>query len=213
MNVSSTFPPDEFDDLVTSAPVGVHRRPRSPWRPVITFLVIIIVAPLLAWALVWALQTWIGSDSGDVSTVTQQGADVSQSQDISTTGDVGEAEETGSTADDAAAETTTIEPEETETEEEEPEEPEVVYSTAVQVLNNTDRTGYAWQQANELESAGFGNVNSGNATGWATTVTTVYYASEDLEATAQEVADILGIDRVQLETESVTSGIVVVLCY
>lgn len=204
MNVSSTFPPDEFDDLVTSAPVGVHRRPRSRWRPVIPFLVIIIVAPLLAWALVWAIQTWTGSDSGDDSTVTQQSTDTYQSQDGSGTDDASVEEETDSSVDDTAAEATTTEPEE--------EEPEVVYSTTVQVLNNTGITGYAGQQADALESAGFSDVSSGNATGWATTVSTVYYASEDLEATAQEVADTLGIDRVQLEAASVTSGIVVVLC-
>lgn len=204
MNVSSTFPPDEFDDLVTSAPVGVHRRPRSRWRPLIPFLVIIIVAPLLAWALVWAIQTWTGSDSGDDSTVTQQSTDTYQSQDGSGTDDASVEEETDSSVDDTAAEATTTEPEE--------EEPEVVYSTTVQVLNNTGITGYAGQQADALESAGFSDVSSGNATGWATTVSTVYYASEDLEATAQEVADTLGIDRVQLEAASVTSGIVVVLC-
>lgn len=204
MNVSSTFPPDEFDDLVTSAPVGVHRRPRARWRPVIPFLVIIIVAPLLAWGLVWAIQTWTGSDSGDDSTVTQQSADAYQSQDDSSTDDASVEEETDSSADDTAAEATTTEPEE--------EESEVVYSTTVQVLNNTGITGYAGQQADALESAGFSDVSSGNATGWATTVNTVYYASEDLEATAQEVADTLGIDRVQLEAASVTSGIVVVLC-
>lgn len=204
MNVSSTFPPDEFDDLVTSAPVGVHRRPRSRWRPLIPFLVIIIVAPLLAWALVWAIQTWTGSDSGDDSTVTQQSTDTYQSQDDSSTDGASVEEETDSSTDDTAAEATTTEPEE--------EEPEVVYSTTVQVLNNTGITGYAGQQADALESAGFSDVSSGNATGWATTVNTVYYASEDLEATAQEVADTLGIDRVQLEAASVTSGIVVVLC-
>lgn len=207
MNVSSTFPPDEFDDLVTSAPVGVHRRPRSRWRPVIPFLVIIIVAPLLAWGLVWAIQTWTGSDSGDDSTVTQQSAGTYQAQDDSSTDGASVEEEADSSADDTAAEATTTEPEETIE-----EEPEVVYSTTVQVLNNTGITGYAGQQAGVLESAGFSDVSSGNATGWTTTVNTVYYASEDLEATAQEVADNLGIDRVQLETASVTSGIVVVLC-
>ena len=61
-------------------PVGSHRRPPSKWRPVLPFLIILAVVPLLAWGFSALLQRG-GTGEAEIaqSAVTPQ---VSQSEDI-----------------------------------------------------------------------------------------------------------------------------------
>lgn len=204
--MSSTFPPDELDELASSAPIGVHRRPTSPWRAVIPFIVIIIVVPLAAWAIVWMVQNVGGSSDGEQSStlVTTQSEDteIDAGADDSVVDDAdADADADVNTDGDDEDDQTTVE-----------EAPSVEYGTTVQVLNNTSITGYAASQASILQEAGFTNVTAGNATNWVATVSAVYYASEDLEATAQAIGEALGISAVYLNSTDVASGVVVILC-
>ena len=50
----SEYPRDEFDELAASGPTGAHRAVRPRWRTYLPFLIILIVAPLLAWGVVVA---------------------------------------------------------------------------------------------------------------------------------------------------------------
>lgn len=184
----------------------------------IPFIVIIIVVPLAAWAIVWMVQNVGGSSDGEQSStlVTTQSEDteVDAGADDSVVADTdadvntddsqtsdNSSDSSNSTDGDDEDDQTTVE-----------EAPSVEYGTTVQVLNNTSITGYAASQASILQEAGFTNVTAGNATNWVATVSAVYYASEDLEATAQAIGEALGISAVYLNSTDVASGVVVILC-
>lgn len=220
--MSSTFPPDELDELASSAPIGVHRRPTSPWRAVIPFIVIIIVVPLAAWAIVWMVQNVGGSSDGEQSStlVTTQsedtevdaGADESVVDDADADADADANTGDSQTSDNSADSSNSTDGDDEDDQTTVEEAPSVEYGTTVQVLNNTSITGYAASQASILQEAGFTNVTAGNATNWMATVSAVYYASEDLEATAQAIGEALGISAVYLNSTDVASGVVVILC-
>ncbi len=204
--MSSLFPPDEFDATIESAPVGVHRKPVSPWRSVLPFVVIVIAAPLLAWGAVWVVQN-TGSTGSSYSDTTDETSSESESTDES----ADSTDSTDTTEETVSEEETTDETQTTDTTEEEEETEVIDYDATVRVLNNSGISGYAASSAEVLEQAGYTNVSADNASGWSTTVNTVYYASEDLAETAQDIADALGFSVVTMDTTSVGSGIVVLL--
>jgi len=113
---------------------------------------------------------------------------------------------------------TSAEPEETESSEPAPSEsetavPEIDHGVKIAVLNGTTTQGYAAQQAALLNQAGFAGTTAGNATGWATTVSSVYYADPDLQPSAEEIARVLGISTVQVTEIGILGGsdVVVIL--
>ena len=86
----------------------------------------------------------------------------------------------------------------------------VRHSAKISVLNGTGTQGLAAQKVSALSSAGFDGATAANARGWDTEVTTVYYEDPNLKATAEEVAKVLGISRVQ-QTQTGDPDVVVVL--
>jgi hypothetical protein len=79
------------------------------------------------------------------------------------------------------------------------------------VLNSTSVQGLAAEAAEQLEDAGWSDVGSGNYPGGTLPASTVYYAAADLEVSARAVAEVLGIDAVELAENDTTEGIEVVL--
>ncbi|WP_350258470.1 LytR C-terminal domain-containing protein [Scrofimicrobium sp. R131] len=201
--MSSTYPADEFEHPGEDLPVGAHRQPPSRWRPVIPFLVILVVVPLLAWGVSYLLQR---RDAGD---------DAAQSAPPAVTQQSGQSDArptpspTPTPTQPSAAPTA---PDETKPEEEENPELGIDYALTIEVLNATDISGYAGQIAADLEAAGFTSVIADNTSGWITEVNTVFFTSAEQEATAHQVASIAGIDSVVLDPDATGGeGIVVLL--
>ncbi|MDF7663665.1 LytR C-terminal domain-containing protein [Bifidobacterium sp. ESL0763] len=78
--------------------------------------------------------------------------------------------------------------------------PTVNKSTAVAVINATQTSGYAKQKAAVLQNAGYTQVSAANPTGQVPSSSVVYYQNDADKATAQDVANLLGISAVQQQT-------------
>ncbi|WP_099332314.1 LytR C-terminal domain-containing protein [Actinomyces minihominis] len=195
--MSNTYPSDDFDNIPQGAPAGVHRRVRSPWAPVIPFLLVLVLVPLLAWGVASLIQSnvpksQIESALGQSSSTESEVAQSSGGEEATQSG-TPELPETGLPS--AAPD----DPNEVE-EEVVVEEPgaEVVtdFAHPVAVLNGTGIAGYAGEIAGSVMNVGFTNVIADNAVSFPSDVNTVFYPSADLKATAEAVAAAAGIDTV-----------------
>jgi hypothetical protein len=193
---SYPYPEDEFDAApAQDAPIGVHRAPRSWWSRWWAF----VTVPVVVAAATIGFVLWASSQEGGIQ--------------LPGTGTSTEAEESPAASEPAeTGSTEAADPEQTpEQTEEAPAAPEPVLSTPVAVLNAARVSGLAAGVASDLEAAGFTDVTAGNGTASGRTVTTVYYASADLQATAQLVADTLGITTVTESATDAEDGIAVLL--
>ncbi|HEY0186805.1 MAG TPA: LytR C-terminal domain-containing protein [Cellulomonas sp.] len=191
---SYPYPEDEFDAVpAQDTPTGVHRAPRSWWSRWWAF----VTVPVVVSAATVGFVLWASSWSGDLSSLTG-------SSSVATTEATDAA--TDSTATAEATDATTEAPVET-------EEPvaEADLSTSVSVLNAASVSGLAAGAAEQLATAGFTAVTTGNGTASGRTVSTVYYASADQATTAQLVADTLGITTVTEDATEAGDAITVLL--
>lgn len=199
--MSSVNPRDEFDVAGEDMPVGMHRPQPSKWKSVWPFLVILIIVPLLAWGASSLLTNRPTSSNTTVAPTGQSEAQSAQSTPETTQSAPAEQAES------AQSEPVT-EPESTPTP---ANEPIVDTNVKISVLNGTGRNGLAARTAEELTAAGFAGAATGNATGWTTDVSTVYYQDPNLEASARAVGEAVGITNVQQSNNIGDSDIVVLL--
>ena len=216
-----SYPTDAFDNP-PSGPVGVHRGRRSLAVRVAPFVVVIVVAALaglLAWGIAsgelnkvpwpWAqqsAQTAQGDQNRQGDAAADDGDDTQADADAQDdAADQGEAD--GQDTDGAA------QPDDATADEQQPEsQPEqtVNYNTSVRVINATGVNGYAAQQSGVLQSVGYTSVIAANPSGGALpSVNVVWYQNETDLATAQNIADTLGIATVEQAT-GIADPIVVV---
>ena len=218
-----SYPTDAFDNP-PSGPVGVHRGRRSLAVRVAPFLMVIVVAALaglLAWGIAsgelnkvpwpWAqqsAQTAQDSKGGQDDAAADDGDDAqADADDQDDAANQGQAD--GQGADDAAQsdDATADEPQ---TEPETQPEQTVNYNTSVRVINATGVNGYAAQQSGVLQSVGYTSVIAANPSGGALpSVNVVWYQNETDLATAQNIADTLGIATVE-QAAGIADPIVVV---
>ena len=187
------YPPDEFDGAAASAgPRGVHRTPRTWWSRWWPFVAALVLFPALAYAAVTVI-----SDGVDLP---WQGAQTAIEEPAGT----GESTEAAAEPTEEAIETPTPTPTPT---------PEAVVdlTRAVEVFNATTTAGLASSAQDDVEAAGFTDVSSGNWDGDDQAATVVYYPTAADVATAQAVADALGIATVQESAALAPEGIVVIL--
>lgn len=218
-----SYPTDAFDNP-PSGPVGVHRGRRSLAVRVAPFLMVIVVAALaglLTWGIAsgelnkvpwpWAqqsAQTAQDSKGGQDDAAADDGddaqADADDQDDAANQGQAdGQGADDAAQSDDAAADEPQTEPET------QPEQT-VNYNTSVRVINATGVNGYAAQQSGVLQSVGYTSVIAANPSGGALpSVNVVWYQNETDLATAQNVADTLGIATVEQAT-GIADPIVVV---
>ena len=211
-----SYPTDAFDNP-PSGPVGVHRGRRSLAVRVAPFLMVIVVAAL-AGLLAW------GIASGELNKVpwpwAQQSAQTAQDskggQDDAAADDGDDAQADADDQDDAADQGEAdgaAQPDDATADEQQPEsQPEqtVNYNTSVRVINATGVNGYAAQQSGVLQSVGYTSVIAANPSGGALpSVNVVWYQNETDLATAQNIADTLGIATVEQAT-GIADPIVVV---
>lgn len=213
-----SYPTDAFDNP-PSGPVGVHRGRRSLAVRVAPFVVVIVVAALaglLAWGIAsgelnkvpwpWAQQSAQSDQDRQDDAAADNGDDAQADADAQDdAADQGEAD--GQDTDGAA------QPDDATADEQQPEsQPEqtVNYNTSVRVINATGVNGYAAQQSGVLQSAGYTSVIAANPSGGALpSVNVVWYQNETDLATAQNIADTLGIATVEQAT-GIADPIVVV---
>lgn len=179
---------DEFDEIAAQGgPVGVHRAPRPWWARLLPPLLAFLIAGLIALGITTFLwnRDIVGPDSDPTPTVTV------------TPGD--ETTETPEPAESAppVTEDPEPEPEPEPTETEEPE-PTVIYDAQVHVRNGASIQGLAGEMQTELETAGYTNLEANNISASLIPggANVVVYSEERLADTAQNIADLLGIDAV-----------------
>lgn len=195
-----SYAADEFDAVARGVvPQGVHRAPPSKLRRVLPFLLVLLVFPALAYGAVTLLsdldspvldlgREGVGEDAGGAA----PGAEDPAGGPLATPAEPAEP---------AAAPTT---PAESPT-----EAPDL--DRAVQVLNATRTVGLAAGAAERVEGAGFTEVRTGNWRGGEVTGSVVRYPGPQDLATAQAVADRLGIGTVTEVEGDASEPIVVVL--
>ena len=177
-----SYEKDAFDNP-PEGPVGVHRGNRPMIVRVTPFIIVLVAA-----------QTSQGSSSSSADESASGTA--SQSSQSATAGESTSAEGTPSQT-----------PSESESAQSTPEESQQVNTNAqITVINGTGVSGDASEWAAALQGQGFTNVTPANPD--ATTVlpaqTVVYYQNEADLATAQQVANTLGIATVE---QSATIGV------
>jgi hypothetical protein len=188
------FPEDEFDAAGEGrAPEGVHRARQPRWRVLLPFLIVVLLAPVLAYAGVSYLAG--RGDSGGSAVTASPAGDVLGQAAVA-------AGETPAPVATAPAPTPTPEPT--------PQAPPVARDARVVALNGTRTGGLAAGAAARLQADGFTAVTVGNARSRVPTASTVYYNNAGLAPSAQRAAAVLGIGRV-VENSSATPSIAIVL--
>ncbi|WP_288148154.1 LytR C-terminal domain-containing protein [uncultured Bifidobacterium sp.] len=223
-----SYEKDAFDNP-PEGPVGVHRGNR-PMIVRVTPFIIVLVAAVAAGVLFWSIfsgeaanmfnrrseqtQTTAQTSQGSSSSSADESASgtASQSSQSATAGESTSAEGTPSqTPSESESAQSTGTPSQTPSESESaqstPEESQQVNTNAqITVINGTGVSGDASEWAAALQGQGFTNVTPANPD--ATTVlpaqTVVYYQNEADLATAQQVANTLGIATVE---QSATIGV------
>jgi cytoskeletal protein RodZ len=213
-----SYEKDAFDNP-PEGPVGVHRGNR-PMIVRVTPFIIVLVAAVAAGVLFWSIFSGEAanmfnrrSEQTQTTAQTSQGSS-SSSADESASGTASQSSQSTTAGESTSAEGTPSQtPSESESAQSTPEESQQVNTNAqITVINGTGVSGYANDRAGVLQNQGFTNVSAANPD--ATTVlpaqTVVYYQNEADLATAQQVANALGIATVEQST-SIGTPIQVVL--
>ena len=194
-------PDDEFDVLgADRTPQGVHRSPVPRWRQWLPFILVVILAPTLAFVAVKALS----NDPEPTATTT-----VTSTADAGATTEPATEEPTDATPDGATSEGSTSE--------QPSEEPSTTaaaaldHSVSVYVLNGAGRTGLAGTVAETLGGDGWTNVIPDNYSRQLPTATTLFYTNADFEDEAQAIGEELGITTLVESADASSNGVVIVL--
>jgi cytoskeletal protein RodZ len=177
--VSAQYPPDEFDEIAKrGGPVGVHRAPRPWWSRLVAPVVVFLIAGAVAFIV--ATYLW----KQEVNTPDEPTPTISETIQ--------------STVTPSPDPTVTTSTSPTPTQSTAPA-PVVQFDAKVAVLNGSGISGLAAKNQKVLETGGFSSVTAGNVSGSKPDANVVVYASDDLKATAEEVAKQLGIDAISLD--------------
>lgn len=199
------YPKDEFDEPpAPGQPVGVHLPRRGTWDRLRAFVIVLVVAALLAYGIVWWFSTQTTDDAPAASpTATTAPADPTEAP---ATG-----EEPGEPTDEATDEESEEPSDEPTTDEPTTDEPdELDQSVSVRVLNSTRTSGLAATVAQTLLDGGWSGAEAANFTGTPPSVTSVWYQSEEYADEAEAIAEALGVERATL-VESLRGPISVIL--
>jgi len=188
------FPRDEFDNLPPGdGRRGAHRARPNPALAMVPVLLVVVAVV----ALVVGAMTLLGNDAPDTASPPGPVADATP-------------EPTGQPTDGATGEPTG-DPSSEPTAEPTESAPPVDDSAPVVVLNGTSTGGLAAGGSQQLTAAGWNVAGTGNYRDGPTPPTTVYYADEELSATAEAVAEDLGGASTELSTAFGSDGLTVVL--
>lgn len=197
------YPEDEFDTLgADRTPQGVHRAPLPRWRQLLPFLIVLVLAPTLAFVAVRAVTGDDGGPGTDPTTA-------SSTTEAATTDDP----ESGDPESGDGTETTDAEePTEPEsTEETTTPEADLDYSTTIWVLNGSGVSGLAAETVTALEGSGWQDANAADYNRAQPSATTIFYDNADQAEEAQAVGEQLGITNVVESSDAAAGDIVVVI--
>lgn len=212
-----SYEKDVYDNP-PAGPMGVHRGARSAASRAMPYVIVIIVA-LLAGLLFWGVYSgeinnlkmpWSSQESPTTSSAekSKSGESKSKSQADSASGDKTNASNADSSTDsqqnDQNADQNADQADNATAQQ------VVNTGTEVRVVNATNITGYAQSKADVLVQAGYTSVSASNPTGNVPSQTVVWYQNETDKATAENVAQTLGISNVQ-QSDGLVTPIVVVL--
>lgn len=191
------YPEDEFDTLgADRTPQGVHRAPLPRWRQLLPFLIVLVLAPTLAFVAVRAVTGGddVGAGTDPTTTVTTEAEPTDDESG-------GEAETTGSE-----------EPSDTESSDETTTpDADLDYSTTIWVLNGSGVAGLAAETATVLADAGWEDTNGADYNRAQPSATTLFYDNAGQAEEAEAVAEQLGITAVVENADAAAGDIVIVL--
>lgn len=214
-----SYEKDVYDNP-PAGPMGVHRGARSAASRAMPYVIVIIVA-LLAGLLFWGVYSgeinnlkmpWSSQESPTTSSAekSKSGESKSKSQADSDSA-------SGNKTDASNADSSTDSQQNDQNADQNAEQADnataqqvVNTGTEVRVVNATNITGYAQSKADVLVQAGYTSVSASNPTGNVPSQTVVWYQNETDKATAENVAQTLGISNVQ-QSDGLVTPIVVVL--
>ena len=189
---------DAFDNP-PKGPVGVHRGPRSLSIRVLPYLLVVVLAVLCGlgvWAAVSGSLPWqqTHTEASRVisSHLPKRSASSSASSSAAATDQASQEQTSEPSSQSPSASASSSSP-----------APVVNRGTQVTVINGTRVNGYAGKKRQVLVNAGYTAVTASNPQDALPGVSTVRYRDEADKATAQEVANLLGIT--QVEQSSVAS--------
>lgn len=215
---------DEFDVLgADRTPQGVHRAPVPRWRQLLPFAIVIVVAPLLAWAGVSILSGDFGSEPDPTPAVTATEDETDDETDDSENDDETEDGENGTdpegteedepeNGDGEPTDEDNGEPED-ETAEDDPTDDPVDLDRDVRILilNGAGVAGIAGNAAETLNNEGWTNTSTADYGQALPNETTLYYHDAQVAEEAEAVAADLGIEATVESASAASSGIVIVL--
>ncbi|MFR4213455.1 MAG: LytR C-terminal domain-containing protein [Bifidobacterium pseudocatenulatum] len=220
-----SYEKDVYDNP-PAGPMGVHRGARSAASRAMPYVIVIIVA-LLAGLLFWGVYSgeinnlkmpWSSQESPTTSSAEKSKSDESKSksQADSASGNKTDASNADSSTDSQQNDQNTDQNADQNAEQNAEQadnataQQVVNTGTEVRVVNATNITGYAQSKADVLVQAGYTSVSASNPTGNVPSQTVVWYQNETDKATAENVAQTLGISNVQ-QSDGLVTPIVVVL--
>lgn len=170
-----SYPPDEFDRIAKNLPQGAHRPGQPWWRGFLPFVIVIIAAPLLAWATLLLIGSNPMGPGGSAPTAT-----------VTKTA-------TPNTSPTKLASTPAATP--TQTQAPEPKETPLDKSSAVSVLNASGIGGLAARTKDKVAAQGYSRVTATNFSGAKPAQNTIYYPA-DKSGEAKDIQQILRIDMI-----------------
>lgn len=199
---------DEFDNP-PKGPAGVHRGRRSAAARYTPFVVVVVVAALcgfLAWGVLsgefnkvhWPWSPASSQTSSKTSTTTAEKKAAEKKQQEEAAKKQQEEEAAKKQQEEEAAK------------KQQEQAAQVDRSLSVRVINGTGISGYAATKQSVLNQAGYANVAAANPSGTLPDATVVWYQNDADKATAEDVANALGISNVQ-QTSGLGASIVVIL--
>lgn len=219
-----SYQKDAFDNP-PAGPMGVHRGARSVASRVTPY-VIVVIAALLAGLLFWGVysgelgnlkmpwsssQSTTSSDSSSSGSSSSDGSDTSSDASSDTSSGTSSDTSSDSSGDASANDANSDAASTDEAQQSDANANQTVnLNTEVRVVNATSINGYAQSKADALTQAGYTTVSASNPTGNVPSQTVVWYQNETDRATAENVAQTLGISTVE-QTDGLVTPIVVVL--
>lgn len=212
-NGIESYAMDEFDNP-PKGPAGVHRGRRSAAARYMPFVVVVVVAALcgfLAWGVLsgefnkvhWPWSPASSQTSSKTSTTTakkkaaeKKAAEKKQQEEAAKKQQEEEAAKK--------------QQEEEAAKQQQEQAAQVDRSLSVRVINGTGISGYAATKQSVLNQAGYANVAAANPSGMLPDATVVWYQNDADKATAEDVANALGISNVQ-QTSGLGASVVVIL--
>lgn len=212
-NGIESYAMDEFDNP-PKGPAGVHRGRRSAAARYTPFVVVVVVAALcgfLAWGVLsgefnkvhwpWSPASLQTSSKTSTTTAKKKAAEKKAAE---------KKQQEEAAKKQQEEEAAKKQQEEEAAKQQQEQAAQVDRSLSVRVINGTGISGYAATKQSVLNQAGYANVAAANPSGTLPDATVVWYQNDADKATAEDVANALGISNVQ-QTSGLGASIVVIL--